>query len=419
MVWMAVLCLGPLAWAQQAGGYRIDIPLEGLLTRQDNVESGKTLDLVALAGGEYTLSFSPLKTGKGAWVRAVLTKGEGFFGLCMLGERSSMEDVASLRVDIAAQEETCSFRFTAMPQERFLAVMELSLTLEGEYRLTPVAQAQGVAVTPLGEVTQQEPTQPAAQSAEPAAPQPAVLKLHPGTYALALLCLAAVLGIIVAGQMHWEQIADFFKHFGKNAAVLWGYITTRVKAPRSVEIDVQPQAPKGEEALPGLRVTNEAHGALVKQIVMRSSWEAAAEPAQREIPEQVNDYFLGRARLPAQANFLTVGLRNRDALQQLGGHAVSPLLAPNPRGQIFSLEEETGGLYLHVDYFAPPSFVLQSVLRSVCLECLFLLEDEQGRPLRLEDVFNHTITGISPALTARTQDGFIVTQKGRLVVGSI
>jgi len=112
-----------------------------------------------------------------------------------------------------------------------------------------------------------------------------------------------------------------------------------------------------------------------------------------------------------------VGLRNRDALQQLGGGSVRPLFAPNAKGQIFSLEEKTGGLYLHVDYFAPPSFLLQPVLRSVCLECVFVLEDARGNPLRLENVLGHAVLGIIPAVTTRTESGFIVTEKGRLVIG--
>jgi len=394
----------------------------GLPERLDKADSGKTVDLLALADGAYTLSLTPLRMGKESWVRALLTKGEGFFGLCLLCARKDFGELESLAVVIELRPEGASLRFSAQPEGRPLGAMEIPMDLAGECRLLPVAQTQGVTVTPL-----EPPPEPPAQQADatPVQPEqsagPPPLRLHPGTYVLALLITALALAALALGNTHWRRITALALRVKTRAGILWAGLTPRSNAPKPSPRDDtrgRPRIPEGPR-LPGLRVTDARDHSLIRQIIMHTAWETAAEPTVHDFPSQMNEYFLGRVALPAGGRFLTVGLRNRDALQQLGGGSVRPLFAPNPRGQIFSLEEETGGLYLHVDYFAPPSFVLQSVLRSVCLECVFALEDRQGNPLRLENVLGHSILGAAPAQTARTEAGFIVTEKGRLVVGEI
>jgi len=426
---LVLLCASPLAAAEEAaaGGYRVDIPVAGLQARLDTANSGSTVDLLALADGKYTLAMSPLRMGGERYVRAVLMQGSGFFGLCLLGKASAFAGVKSLCVEIELLPESALLRFSALPGGQFLAAMELAVDLAGEYRLLPVGQTQGVTVTAVEAPPPSDG--PAAQPADAtASPQdgldgPEALKLHPGIYALALLITAILLAALVLGKLHWRRI----KRLGLG---LWAGIDTHSRAllEKINEKREKPPVPKEEapeapgeavEPLPGLRVTDTRGDALVRQITMRTAWEAAAEekPTLESYVTQMNGFFLGRAPLPGGGKFLTVGLRNRDALQQLGGGSVRPLFAPNPKGQIFSLEEESGGLYLHADYFAPPSFVLQSVLRSVCLECVFFLEDAQGEPLRLENVLGHSILGIVPALTARTEAGYILTRKGTLVIG--
>ena len=418
MAIVLILCACPLA-AAQGGGWRAEIPLEGLPARLDRVDSGKTLDLIAVADGEYTLALVPLRMGGKSWVRAVLTKGTGFFGMCMLATREEFGKMEALAVDIAGGGVLC---FSVLPEGEPLAAFDIPLDLEGECRLLPLAQSQGVTITPVDAPAPGEPsTLPAdASAAQPGhADGPPPLRLPLSTYALALLAVAALLAALVFGNIHRRRIVALAMRLKEMAAVL------RAKKPARVKVS-EPPAPRQDTRempriaqgpyLPGLRLAQPGEDALVRQITMRTAWEAAAESTPETMPEQINDYFRGRGALPAGGRFRTVGLRNRDALQQLGG-GVRPLFGPNPRGQIFSLEEETGGLYLHVDYFAPPSFLLQPVLRSVCLECVFALEDARGNPLRLENVLGHAILGIAPARTAYTQSGFIVTERGRLVIG--
>jgi len=348
----------------------------------------------------------------------------------LLGTRSEIAALETLYLDIDLTPQGASLRFYAQPEGSPLAAMELPLDLAGECRLLPLAQSQGVTATPVEAPPPQDepPAQPVdATPSQPAQAQPPPLRLHPGTYLLALAVTALALAALVFGTMHRRRIAALALLTKEKSATLWLGLTSLIKAllsardkktsatPREDTLEV-PRVVEGPH-LPGLRVTEMREHALVRQITMRTAWEAAAEPSPEAIPVQMNAYFLGRARLPGAGRFLTVGLRNRDALQQLGGGSVRPLFAPNPRGQIFSLEEDSGGLYLHVDYFAPPSFVLQSVLRSVCLECVFALEDERGNPLRLENVLGYGILGVAPALTARTEAGFIVMQKGKLIIG--
>ena len=425
---LLVICLCPAAAAQDTG-WRVEIPIKGLPERLDKTDSGRTVDLLALADGGYTLSLTPLRMGKESLVRAVLTKGEGFLGLCLLCTRQEFGALGGLAVEIETQGRLC---FIAMPEKTLLACLELPVGLAGECRLLPVAQSQGVTIAPLDAAPREftQPVQPEeTQSAQPADASPPPLRLHPGAYLLALLILAAALAALVVCTMRQRELAALARRAKDTASALRlelrAYLhTAKKKQKKEKSVDVPLPALHTQEIprlaagphLPGLRVMAAENSALMKQIPMRAAWEESEPPIQ-DMSARMNEFYLGRAALPEAGRFLTVGLRNRDALQQLGGNSVRPLFAPNPRGQIFSLEEETGGLYLHADYFAPPSFVLQSVLRSVCLECVFALENAGGAPLRLENVLNHTILGIEPALTTRTESGFIVTQKGRLIVG--
>jgi len=431
---LMILCVCPLVAAENdLVGWRVAIPMAGLPERLDKVDSGRTVDLLALADGDYTLSLTPLRVGRSSWVRAVLTKGDSFFGLCLLGTRGEIAALKTLYLNIDLLPEGASLRFYAQSEGNdSLAAMELPLDLAGECRLLPLAQSQGVTAIPVDAPPQPDepPAQPVAAPSRTADIRLPPLRLHPAAYLLALLITALVLAAPVLVSMHWRRIRALALQVKAGGNALWLGSTSRLKAQRPSPAK-SPRPPRQDKHhdtkeipifvegphLPGLRVTDMREDALVRQIVMRTAWETAAEPPSDSVPAQMNGYFLGRAPLPGAGQFLTVGLRNRDALQQLGGGSVRPLFAPNPRGQIFSLEEETGGLYLHAVYFAPPSFVLQSVLRSVCLECVFALEDAEGTPLRLENVLGHAILGITPALTARTEAGFIVTQKGKLVIG--
>lgn len=166
-------------------------------------------------------------------------------------------------------------------------------------------------------------------------------------------------------------------------------------------------------------------GSLVQTVSMDGLLPAADEVASDETPDEtaiLNAFFAGkRQSVPPGLGFVTVGLRNRDALLGVmpGPNAPAPLFAPNPRGQVFSLSA-AGNLFLHIDYFAPPSFVAHSVLSNVCLEHTFLLENERGDILDAAEVRNRKILAIIPARTRKTEEGYYeVVEKGRLLIGAI
>ena len=427
---MVILCACPLAAAREEEpvGWRVALPVAGLPERLDKTASGRAVGLLALGDGGYTLSLMPLRADGQSWVRVLLAREDGFFGICLLGTRAEFAALETLYLDIDFTPEGAALRFRAREEGGALAAMELPLDLTGECRLLPLAQSQGATATPV-----EAPPLPV--GATPAEPEPQPLRLRPGAYLLALLLTALALAMPVLGTMHGRRIKALALRIKEGGVALWQGFILRFKAmkvPRTRPSPAAKPAPAPATArkedtreiplaiegprLPGLRVTDAQETALVRRIAMRTAWESAAERAPDGLPARMNAYFLGRGPLPG-GRFLTVGLRNRDALQQLGGGSVRPLFGPNPRGEIFSLEEGTGGLYLHADCFAPPRFVLQPVLRSVCLECVFSLEDARGNALRLENALGRGILGIAPALTARTEAGFIVMQKGKLIIG--
>ncbi|MDR2525135.1 MAG: hypothetical protein LBC83_02910 [Oscillospiraceae bacterium] len=169
-------------------------------------------------------------------------------------------------------------------------------------------------------------------------------------------------------------------------------------------------------------VTPEESGAWVETIHAENppAEEPAPPDGQTEIAA-MNAYFTGKAAAPPPGLRLqTVGLRNREQLLAEGAQGkAAPVFALNPRGQVFSVSS-SGRVYLHADYFSPPSFVVRSVLSNVCLERVFRLEDAQGLPLRVDEVRNRKILHITPAITEKTPDGdFTVAEKGRLTIGAI
>jgi hypothetical protein len=128
----------------------------------------------------------------------------------------------------------------------------------------------------------------------------------------------------------------------------------------------------------------------------------------------VNDIYLGRTASPGNGgSFLTVGLRNREALA-LGE---APLFVQNARGQVFTLCTLSGNLYLHFDSFSPPSFVVQSVLQDVGVEQIFRLVSTAGDPLQINDVRGRELLHVLPAKTKKTDEGYQLSEKGVLVIG--
>jgi hypothetical protein len=171
-------------------------------------------------------------------------------------------------------------------------------------------------------------------------------------------------------------------------------------------------------------IPSESAGSLVETVSMDGLLPATEDVAADALGEEdaISAFFLGkRPSVPPECGCITVGLRNRETLLGVypGEGAPVPLFAPNPRGQVFSLSA-AGNLYLHIDYFAPPSFVVHSVLSNVCLDHIFRMEDAQGNPLRPEDVRNRKILEILPARTRKTADGYYeVIEKGSLLIGAI
>lgn len=189
--------------------------------------------------------------------------------------------------------------------------------------------------------------------------------------------------------------------------------------------ELAPEPPAFSSSLAGVElIPAERAGSLVETVSMDGMLPASDDMAEAAPDETaiLNAFFLGkRQSVPPVLGFITVGLRNRDILLGLppGPEAPAPLFAPNLRGQVFSLSA-AGNLFLHIDYFAPPSFVVHSVLGNVCLEHVFDLVNTQGRGLRAEEVRNRKILEILPARTRKTEEGYFeVVEKGRLLIGSI
>jgi len=430
------LALAPAAAAQE--GFVMQVPLAASL---EQLAENRTLPLLEFAGGEYALSLSRLDDNGLRWVRMVVARGNYFYGACTLGVWEQLEGLEALRVDAVFQQNRAEFAFTSQPDKQRRGALAMPMSLGGNPALSAFSEGHGIAlVYQTGEDD--------AASAEPGNQLPAKRDgVGAGPYILALGLLVFLLAALILGQLFgrkWllglrerrRQLLRLLRNYLKNRAKTRERVIA-LPPPRIYEHDETPPLmdtsefrahPRGaadqdasgpqprEPALVGATIVPAAaQNTLLRRILMR---EEAPPPPPEQQEDAMRAFFRGRARLP-RYQFLTVGLSNRDALLQLGGESVRPLFAPNPRGQLFSLEEESGNLYLHVDYFAPPSFVLQSVLRSVCLERIFTCVDVNGRSILLEEATNRSIAEITPARTVRTEAGFIVTEKGMLMIGKI
>ena len=422
-------------------GFVLQVPLAASL---EQLAKNKTLPLLEFAGGEYSLALSRLDDNGMRWVRIVVARGNFFYGACTLGVWEQLEGLETLRVDAVFQQNRAEFAFTSQPDKQRRGALAMPMSLGGAPALSAFSEEQGVSLQLRD--GEEEAAQTEAGNSSPAKRE----GVGAGPYIVALGLLVFLLAALILGQLFGRKwLLELRERSRQLRRLLRGYRVNRVKARERVialpphphdpvpesdsahplmdtsEFEAHPrgtarqdasgQQPR-EPALAGARVMPApAQNTLLRRILMRE--EAPAPPPEQQ-EEAMRAFFLGRARLP-RYQFLTVGLSNRDALLQLGGESIRPLFAPNPRGQLFSLEEDSGNLYLHVDYFAPPSFVLQSVLRSVCLERIFTCIDANGRLISLEEAANHSIADITPARTVRTEAGFIVTDKGMLMIGRI
>jgi len=447
----AAMCL-PLAVFSSAAvedGFTMQIPLaESLAALRKN----KRLDLLDFPGGDYTLSLRRLDDNGLRWVRLVIAREDTFYGTVSLGTWEQLQDLDSLQIDVVFQQSRAEFAMTSLPDKHRRGAIALPMSLGGVPSLSEFSEAQGIELKPR--VTEEE-TEAAAvaaaanprQQGNPDAPKRETVGAGP--YALALLLLALVLAALILGQMFGRKWLLALRERYQMLVLLLNNFRDSRRLPRKQVIALPPgpeqqllpnpaydstqilmnssELPRMEHfaaekddgqksVLAGITLMPPTEqSSLLRRILMREE-EEAAPPSQEEQEEIMQAYFQSRARLPGY-RFLTVGLSNRDTLQQLGSESVRPLFAPNPRGQLFSVEEESGNLYLHVEYFAPPSFVLQSVLRSVCLERIFVCVNANGEEMAPEDAANRFIAEIIPARTTRTEAGFILTEKGQLKIG--
>ena len=450
---MAAMCLllTFLSGAAVEDGFTMQIPLAESM---ESLRKNRRLDLLDFPGGDYALSLRRLDDNGLRWVRLVIAREDTFYGAVSLGtwEQLQNQDLETLQIEVVFQQSRAEFAVTSLPDKHRRGALALPMSLGGVPSLSEFSEEHGVELTPR--VTEEEAAE-AAKAAE-AAPQqqenpdaPKRDKVGAGPYAAALLLLAVLLAALVLGQMfgrkwllalreRYQMLVVLLKNFRDSrhlpqnqAAVLPTapeqqfephpeYDSTQILMNSSELPRMEHFAAEKEDgqksALAGITLMPPTEqSSLLRRILMREETEEAP-PSLEEQEEAMQAYFRGRARLP-RCRFLTVGLSNRDTLLQLGSESVRPLFAPNPRGQLFSVEEESGNLYLHAEYFAPPSFVLQSVLRSVCLERIFTCVDENGGEIAPEDAVNHSIAEIIPARTTRTEAGFILMEKGQLKIG--
>lgn len=412
------LCLTALAEPLDSGSFAAEIPLSGVLALLSN---SKSVRLMTVADGAYTIEFSKISTGDSDfWVRAVLAKGEIYYGTLALGSRADLEAIDTLLLECEAEDGFCQLSYLALPSERVIASAQLPLELGGALLLTEHAETLGVYLRPAEALPQ-----PADEVELPPAEftQPVTAKVPPGAYAAAIASLFLLLGILVLGQIYALRLRRIFDSLRQSAG---GFMPKKpVKQIEIVPAELPPKdappapLPPPSDAMPvlsGVKVVPEAEGGSLRKRIVVQGGGVEASPHSEEA--RMNSYFLGNVFFtPLEHSFLSVGLRNRDALLQTGGAQLQPLFAPSPKGHVFSLEEDSGNLYLNIHYYAPPSFVVQSALRSACVDRVFSLEDKDGQPLRLEAVMGHAIIGIVPARTRRGDNGYVLTEKGRLIIG--
>ncbi|MDR0531902.1 MAG: hypothetical protein LBG83_07560 [Oscillospiraceae bacterium] len=405
MAALLLLAAAPWAAAAPAEGFALRAPLDVLLER---LGRSKSVELLELAEGEHLLTLTKLSGEDGErWVRAGVTKNDYFYGACVLGTFEELEGQETLlvRVQFGAGETRLTF-FTA-PDYKQRAAISLPMPLLGTATLSMFAAENGAVTEPYA-----EPETTTAATAASAGQKKPHAQPGPGPYLLVFGLLALILLALALGNLYHRR----FRAKRQTLAPQGEAAKPEQQAIEPMDELREPPQPQEQDTKPfapvGLKVVAE-QDTLVRRIIMQTQPEPPPERPGEE--EAMRAYFLGCAPKPGWLRFLSVGLRNRDAL--LLGSGARPLFAPNPRGQMFSLEEDSGNLYLHADYFAPPSFVLQSTLRSVCLDQFFRCVDETGEAIVFDDCVNRAIVDIAPARTARTEAGFIVTEPGELVVG--
>jgi hypothetical protein len=410
----------PLPRAAAQDGFVTQIPMAACLEKLANREN---VALLELGEGEYTLQLNRLRDGNARWLRMVVARDNYYYGACVLGNFDQLETLETLLVEAVFQQSRAEFIFTTAPDNLRRGAVTLPLALGGVPTLSPFATEQALVLQPR---VAPEPTTTAAATQSTALPQ---AKKHIWPYVLALVALLAALAVFIAGRVFgYQRAAAFWTQAKGMIGKIRKNLPQRPIAVSSEQPKLGPAAKQSAHpeqdtlemaAVSGVALTLELQqSSLLRRILMRDQPVVAA-PSPQEEESAMRAYFRGRpgGRLP-QYQFLTVGLRNRDALLRLDGEGAKALFAPNPKGQLFSLEEGSGNLYLHVEYFAPPSFVMQSVLSSVCLDKIFDCFDVNGNPLLPEDVLGRAIEDIAPARTVRTEAGFMVTEKGRLHIGS-
>jgi len=452
IVLVAAMCL-PFAVFSSAAvedGFVMQVPLADSL---EALRKNKRLDLLDFSGGEYTLSLRRLDDNGLRWVRLVIARDDTFYGTVTLGTWEQLQDLSLLQIDVLFQLSRAEFAITTLPDNHRRGAIALPMSLGGVPALSEFSEVLEMELKPR--VTEEE-TAAAAKAAEENPQQqgnpdvPQREKVGAGAYALALFLLVLVLAALILGQMfgrkwllalgeRYQMLMILLHDFRENRRLPQRRTAAMLPPGPEQQFDPHPEYDSTQILMNSSELPRMEHFAaekednqksvlagitlmppteqssLLRRILMREETEAPP-PLPEEQGDAMQAYFRGRARLP-RCQFLTVGLSNRDTLQQLGSESVRPLFAPNPRGQLFSVEEESGNLYLHVEYFAPPSFVLQSVLCSVCLERIFTCVDANGEEIAPEDAANHSIAEIIPARTTRTEAGFILDEKGLLKIG--
>ncbi|MCL2105550.1 MAG: hypothetical protein FWH26_00545 [Oscillospiraceae bacterium] len=456
------------------GSFQLTVPLEACL---DALADRRRVDLVVAADKRYMLALNKVSDGAETLIRFVVASNDDndyFYAAVVVDTTGALRQQDTLQLDVVRSQQgnSTTFALTTKPDDIQRAAVSARLQMAGETALTGFSQDSGAKLQQVRAVggTPATPAGPGgpSQSAEDGKPSRA------GIYVIVILLIL----FILAGLLLWHLFRDKIRMTLAPVALQAGPLLEKGRqarerlwpgrarspqktvpeperkpepesaraiaeaplaesAPRQVTRQLPKAAPAPREAAPptgtpamvstlaGVElIPPEECGALLDQVSMDGLLPIGGSAEESAEPEEavMNAYFLGkRSSAPLEFSFATVGLRNRDILRGAAPESSSPrpCFAANDRGQVFSLAEGSGNLYLHIEYFAPPSFVVQSVLGSECLEHIFALEDVQGNPLRLEDVRNRKIIGIQPARTEQTGMGFAVTKKGTLIIGSI
>ncbi|MDR2647320.1 MAG: hypothetical protein LBB67_04250 [Oscillospiraceae bacterium] len=429
------------------GSFRVDLPMDLYLIE---LQSKNRANIAFVHEDDFFLSLRTVPDTD--YLRLVLakdTKNDPYFASALIGERETLALEKTLRIDfvIAKDGQNSTITATLLPSNKVCASITIPWVFEGSATLAAFAEEANAPLTPLDVTSPNgvvQTTIPNGQTPKTPRQSPSI-GLYIGVVALLLLLLTAV----VLSQVFRKPIQTLADKSAAAMRELGKKIDLRSAMAKRIAPKKTP-APLGEPPIPAPSTIQMPLAEIAREIAsapedvtlsglvraelsdigalssftlqmdtggIPNNLSSDALQSQSEI-EIMNAYFSGKQKaIPAEYDMLTVGLSNRDVLLSTPmDTSPPPSFIHKKLGQMFSISQQSGNLYLHIDYFAYPTFLVQRALESVCLARIFDLVDTHGGRPALADVFQHKILEIIPAQTKREGDSFVLTRRGRIVV---